>query len=252
MVAWMIAFAAFGVVTTPQARVERLLKAIETHSKNVRDFRCQFERRCVDPTWHTDEKLVGTALGARPGLLSMTLRDSKGQIEEAYIVSPAGLECYRPKSKQRCLYFLPKPDTGNLKTQGLPRILDPQFWSYFISTALPGVFLGLPIQDLRTRFRTTISKENADWVWLELFPRDPDDPDLILAIQMVLKKSDYLPRRTTYHFANRNEVHWTITRRETNVTPPVTAGSLHAGLPTDWPLIDMRQWPKRVQRTRTY
>jgi hypothetical protein len=214
-------------------RLDALLEQYEKANSQIRDVRLEIERRRLDPIFCTEEIEYGTALVKKPGLVRVDWRDSNHKKAEIIYGNGNTLSYYDFASKK---VFV--ADLQALRSQGLPKGIDTQFFRNFVTGCcaiandrLGFVYFGMSLPDLKKRFRLTLIQEDGTWAWLRA---EPHDQSLYQYVQIAIDTTTHLPGIVQFVEPNGCQVIYKIKVMETNMRNPPSEEALSNDLPKGW------------------
>ena len=80
-----------------------------------------------------------------------------------------------------------------------------------------GFLFGLKAEEAKSRYDLRLSKEDQNWIYIDILPRLPADKADFQRAQLVLTQNSFLPRRLWFEQPNGNEVYWDFTKLYTGV-----------------------------------
>ena len=173
----------------------------EAAMKTVETLGAKLTRIDKDPTFDRVQKLTGVAYYMKVGtgatvqnlaLLEMTL-DGQKEPKEKFICTGTYIYSYAPEQKEIRYYELPKPKPGQVADDNLMSLL-----------------FGMKADDAKRRYELKLAKEDTHYIYVDIAPRSPADKADFQRAQLILNKSNYLPRRLSFEHANGSEVTWDI------------------------------------------
>ncbi len=227
MRAWMLGMAIFLVPSvawsqntkTPpppknDARLDQLLQGWEKKSTAVRDVECEFRRITRDRLFKTEEIEYGKAVGIKPYLGRLDLKNEKKQFTQIFIYTGKRIHNYNFESKQEIIHVLPDADPDSNKS--LPGAL--------------GFLYGMSAAEAKSRFKLTLVREfpknGINYAEIHAEPRTQADQQEFKTAQIAIDTKTFLPKELRTFESNGNEQHWIFDRLETNLNPPVSAADL--------------------------
>lgn len=218
------------------ARLQRLLRDWEAKSREIRDLRCEFVRTTDDMVRERQTVDGGEAVWSRAGFLWVHFKAKNSDLESGVLFTKNEFHEYRFKSREKYVWELPAE--WRLKAREMEKLTALErlavFPSGWIEDRLRLIIVGIPVEEL-PRFRITLTREEDNWVWLDLDPKSKYDRASFRGVHVVLEKKRYLPRQTLIQQPNGNTVLWTIKKVQINAEPAITLESFSKELPKGWP-----------------
>jgi TIGR03009 family protein len=190
---------------TPPAAEDKALDTYlakwEAAMKKVETLGAELTRVDTDRVYEHVQKLKGVAYYMRSGsgptaqnlaLLEMRLEGQK-EFKEKFICTGTYIYQYAPEQKEIRYYELPKPKPGQVSEEN----------------NLLSLLFGMKAEDAKRRYDLK-AKEDTWYIYVDISPRSPADKSDFQRAQLVLNKSNNLPRRLWFEHANKSEVLWDI------------------------------------------
>jgi TIGR03009 family protein len=181
----------------------------EAATKKVETLGAQLTRIDKDPVFEHVQKLTGAAYYMKAGngptaqnlaLLEMKVEGQK-EPKEKFICTGTYIYQFLPEQKEIRYYQLPKPEPGQSADEN----------------NLLSLLFGMKAEDVKRRYELKLAKDAAHptgedtyYIYVDIAPRSAADRSDFQRAQMVLNKSNYLPRRLWFEHANRSTVMWDI------------------------------------------
>lgn len=187
--------------TAADAALDEHLGKWEKAMKGIETLGAQLTRIDKNPNFDKVEKLTGAAYYMRVGtgtaaqnlaLLEMKL-DGQKEFKEKFICTGTYIYAYAPEQKEIRYYELPKPQPGQVADDNLMSLL-----------------FGMKADEARRRYELKLSKEDANYIYVEIAPRADRDRSDFQRARLVLSKTNYLPRQLWFEHPDRSEVLWDI------------------------------------------
>ena len=214
-----------------QQSMEQIQALSATLQRTDKDSVTEVERRL---TGYTKYLKVGAGPATQNlALLEMTPKGQK-DFSERFVCSGAFLYEYSPAEKVIRAHEMPKPRAG--------QVADDNFMSFLF---------GMKKEEARARYDLKLTKTDANYVYVEVLPKNAADKVDFKRAQIVLVKDTMLPRRLWFEQPNNAETTWdvlqinnndrTIDRREFDAPAP----------PPGWKMVSAAkdaESPPRVAR----
>ena len=214
-------------------RLDAVLMQWQQKMQNVQTLLVpQLGRSDVDKTFRVTTNWQGTAKYMKPGLalLEMYQRD-RPQVYEKYICTGTFLYQFVPSDQIVRVMEMPPPKPGQMA--------DDNFLALLFSTRA---------DEARRRYDIRLVKEDQYYVYLEIFPRFPNDKADFQRARLALNNQSFLPRSLWFEQPNGNEINWDIPRLEINARLN-RAEFTSPALPPNWRLVRVpRDLPPRIVR----
>jgi TIGR03009 family protein len=174
----------------------------EAATKKVETIGAQLTRIDKDPVFEHVQKFTGVAYYMKAGngptaqnlaLLEMKVEGQK-EPKEKFICTGTYIYQFLPEQKEIRYYQLPKPEPGQAAEEN----------------NLLSLLFGMKADDVKRRYELKLSKEDTYYIYVDIAPRSAADRSDFQRAQLVLNKSNYLPRRLWFEHANRSTVMWDI------------------------------------------
>ena len=154
----------------------------------------------------------------KPNMAIFDLKNKqKPQLTEKFIWTESCLCEYRAGSKTICVYELPLPWWLEWFGRGYDDLLSLVF--------------GVKAEEAIKRYDWKLSKDDPDYVYLDIVPKGADR-DFFVRAQLVLTKGTYLTHRLWFEQPNGNEVTWDLPKTELNT--PVDRTLFKPQAPPGW------------------
>jgi TIGR03009 family protein len=185
------------------AALDDYLKKWEGAMKGIETLGAQLTRIDKDPTFDKVQKLVGEAYYMKAGtgataqnlaLLEMRPEGKeRKEFKEKFICTGTYIYQFLPEQKEIRYYELPKPKPGQVGEDSLLSLL-----------------FGMKADEAKNRYELKLTKEDTYYVYVDIVPRAAIDRSDFQRAQLVLNKSNYLPRRLWFEHPNKSETMWDI------------------------------------------
>lgn len=109
---------------------------------------------------------------------------------------------------------------------------------------------GMKADDAKKRYDIKLTKEDDDWIYIEIFPRLPKDKTEFIRAQIVFRRQTFLPQRIWYVEPNKDTITFNIQNIQRNVRL-TNADFDKPELPKGWkfkPVEKSEDLPPRVAR----
>ncbi|HEV3235806.1 MAG TPA: TIGR03009 domain-containing protein [Gemmataceae bacterium] len=132
-------------------------------------------------------------------LASMTLqkRDGKATDFERIVFSGNFVYVFQPREKTVLYYDVAPPKAGKASDDSFMPFLS-----------------GMKAADAKKRYEIKLTKENDDFIYLEVMPRQQKDKADFVRAQIVFERKTFLPKRVWYAEANRDTTTFLLTKIE--------------------------------------
>ncbi|HEV3258921.1 MAG TPA: hypothetical protein VG013_18770 [Gemmataceae bacterium] len=235
------------------ARLDALLRDWEKARTRVRDMHCEFVWTMQDRTFGDKTTFTGRVFFKSPDLLRADVKDGKGQLQYIVLLTKKGVRYYDFHARQESFIETRSGHQQRVDSCWLLEWLDR--WVGRLSQRVQWTFVGMPVGDLRARYRVRLTKEDERWAYIEAKPRMAEDRADFEKMEVVLSKKTHLLRRTWYLQPNGNEITVDIKHVETDVSPPISLKSMSSDLPRGWernslPAEDEKEHPAPRKRDR--
>src|SRR5579875_490425 len=173
--------------TTDSKALDEHLARWEEAMKRVETLGAQLTRIDKDPVYEHVQKLTGTAYYMRAGngptaqnlaLLQMTVEGQK-EPKEKFICTGTYIYQFLPDQKEIRYYQLPKPQPGQVAEDN----------------NLLSLLFGMKAEDAKRRYELKLTREDPNFIYVDIIPRSPADKADFQRAQLILNRSNYLPRR---------------------------------------------------------
>jgi TIGR03009 family protein len=174
-------------------KLEALLKAWETQSKEIHTLDAKFIRTDEDPLWKSTKVFQGRALLKEPNLAFLDLQlidpkqPKKPPVFADRIVCDGGtVYQYAADTKSVQAYPLPKNDRQRALEEGPLRFL-----------------FNMRVDEIKARYRLWLFKELPDAFQLQIVPKLPRDRDAFSQAVVQINRKTFLPELMTLVIANK-------------------------------------------------
>jgi TIGR03009 family protein len=155
-------------------------------------------RTDVDKTYQTNRRYEGTIQFLKPDKAILELKSKKQpQIAEKYVWIDSSFYEVVPVRKVIVVY--------EVATTGLGEV-----------DLLISLFFGAKLENLKKRYDLKLSREEPEYVYIDILPKLLEDKASFARVQLVLAKSTYLTRRVWVEQPNGNEVTWEFPKTKKN------------------------------------
>jgi hypothetical protein len=210
-------------------RLEMHLHAWERAAKQIKDFRCTWERRRIDSVFRTVDIDQVSVMGTGMGLVRFEQRDARRELRGVVLITATKLHAYDYKNRFELVLDWPAPIRAKVGWLSL--------WPEMSSdlTDLISVLAGLPPPDMRRRYEISLQGEDSYHVYLRwrLLPKDRQ-----IWGQVALEKKTYRVRLLGMDSPNGDQTLYTLKQQQTNLSPPLSPESITADLPKGWKSFD--------------
>jgi TIGR03009 family protein len=221
------------VTEAPNPRLEEVLLGWAKASISAKQF-----RRTARMTLH-DRVLQSVETGSidvyccKPDLLRVDHMDEKGNPKE--VVYCKGKEIHFFSGGQEHVFRLSDAFGFPDNPERYPNTFLERFTGVLLEQA-SCLTVGFPVRTLRDRFDVRLTKEDEQWVYLELRPRRSRDKEWYDLVQIVLHRKELWVRRVFTRQPNKNEITYDFEKPDTS--KPVTVESIVKGLPVGWKRVE--------------
>jgi TIGR03009 family protein len=175
-------------------RLDSVLAQWEAKMSGIKSLSAKISRENQDKTFNTRELYVGNAYFQSPNLARLELvRTDNRSIYELFVCTGQFTYVFVPAQKQVRVY-----EMGALKKGQQPG--EDNFLSFLV---------GMKAADAKVRYQMRFAGEDANYYYLEIKPRNPQDQADFSLAQLALTKK-FMPRTLRYTEANGNIVTWDI------------------------------------------
>jgi TIGR03009 family protein len=209
----------------PDSRLDPLLMQWEAKMKTIDTLSAEIVREQIDNVFRSRVIFEGKAKYMKPNLASLDLhRRDKANVIEKYICTGTYLYEYNQASNEIRFHELPPPKPG--------QVSDDNFLSFLF---------GMKAEEAKRRYDLRLIHEDANYYYLEVFPRFPADKADFQKARLALTKKTMLPRLLTFDEPNGNRVSWDIPVLESGVrldrkeftSPALPAGWKYVRMPSE-------------------
>ena len=191
--------------TTPEARLDFVLRRWHEALNRIETASCDVVRTYEDTTFNKREVFQGTFkyiknIGTR---LELSKRGSIDKIEKIVHMRES-MYLFDGQLREIRVYHWPS----------LQRRLQKMLPGWDVQDAL---FFGLDPKAARQRFDWQLTKEDNDYIYLEVEPRVNEDKASLLSARLVLEKGTFLPRQVWFRQSNDARITWEIRQLQTGV-----------------------------------
>jgi TIGR03009 family protein len=184
-------------------KIDEYLLRWEQEMQKIQSLVAQLERTEKDRTFQAEKKYVGIAEymkdGTGPTARNYALLEmkevGKQDIHEKFICTGTFLYQFRPTEREISAHRLPPPKPG--------QVGDDNFLTFLF---------GMKAEQAKERYQLKLTKEDVNYIYLEVEPRFPADKADFKRAQLVLNKDSFLPRQLWFEQPNGNQVVWGIPR----------------------------------------
>jgi outer membrane lipoprotein-sorting protein len=226
------------VATKQNERLSAILKEWRTAEGGGRDVRKVLRRTYDDKTWRTKETMLIEILEKKPDLLRLEAKDANKKQLSLWVIT----------GKHSHLFdFQTRSETNFQPPSGTPRSGLEDFQAAkdsFIDSLRRAGLLCFDVERLIQEYEPSLDGEDAHYCYLSFRLRKGIAPTSKFSLswfftppkmqQIALLKKDHLPRQIRVHESDGNVTTLETLKLEINVTPPVSAESIEANLPTGW------------------
>jgi TIGR03009 family protein len=193
----------------PDPALDGHLRRWEQEMQRFQTLYLKLQRVDHDRTLNTTTKYSGAAYFMKAGsgpsarnliLLQTFLEGTKNpnDFAEKFVCTGTYFYQFSREMKEVRAYELPRNAKGAMP--------DDNFLGMF----------GLRSDEARRRYDLKLSREDANFIYIDIKPRLPRDLEEFTQAQIVLSKSNFIPRRVWYKQPNSTEVLWDIQGAEVN------------------------------------
>ncbi len=214
----------------PSSRLEELLKAWDKVNQNAREIHYTIQMTVEDHVLKDKTVRRGKGSFKKPSLGRIDWNDEKGKLTDICIWNNKVFEEYNFGKKTNLridlsLCSLEKPLNQCWPIKIMVGIFERNFrW-------LP---IGLPVTNLKEQFDIRLVKEEKDWAYLQLKPRNNKGKPDIGEIELVLSQTNYLVRQVRSRDSTGNLVIWDFQEAEINPMRSISLDSILKDLPQDF------------------
>jgi TIGR03009 family protein len=185
-------------------RLDSVLSQWEARMSGIKSLAARVSRENVDKTFNTREMFVGTAYFQVPNLAKLELVNQNNQNNyEKFVCTGQFTYVFVPAQKQVRVY-----EMGALKNG--QQASEDNFLSFLV---------GMKAADAKIRYQMRYAGDDANYYYLEIKPRNPQDQADFSLAQLALTKK-FMPRTLRYTEANGNMVTWDIPDPQLDVQLP--------------------------------
>ena len=209
------------------ARLDMLLAQWEAKMTGIKSIKAQIARESEDKAFHSKEVMVGNAYYQAPNLARLELKrpDNPNKFE-CIVCTGQFTYQYIPDQKLIRVYDLGPAKKGQLS--------EDNFLSFLI---------GMKAAEAKKRYILKLVKEDVNYVYIEVKPRDPRDMADFSLAQLALTQKTFLPRMLIYTAGNGSVATWNIPSLEVD-TPLDRRYFEQPGKPPGWELKRILPEPK--------
>jgi TIGR03009 family protein len=182
-------------------RLDALLLRWEQELNKIQNLEAQVVRTDKDRTFGQVVVLKGVAKYKKPnlGLLQLVKVGGKPEEFEKFICTGTYLFQYSPATKIIWVHELPRPKPG--------QVADANFMA---------LIFGMRAADAKARYNLQLTKEDENWIYIQVTPTRAEDKADFQRAQLVLNAKTFLPRRLWFEGVNQNEQTWDLPAVNTN------------------------------------
>lgn len=167
----------------------------------VRSLGATFTRVEKEASFGKTQKFTGNAYYMKDGagrnsqnlaLLRESV-DGKKDVNQEFVCTGTYMYHVLPAQKEIKAYELPKPKPG--------QVAEDSFLSFMF---------GMRAVDARKRYDLKLEREDANFIYVWILPRLPQDKADFEKARLVLRKDNFLPRQVWFKGANKDEILWDI------------------------------------------
>jgi TIGR03009 family protein len=242
----LLAGAVAGAQTTPptagpapaaDAKLDACLKNWEASMSKITVLTAELGLIEKDATFKRTTKLKGYAQYMRSGsgptavnLARMKLwPDAKTEADyrDQIICTGAYIYRFQPDTKELVAYEIPKPEAGAAVPDNMLSFL-----------------FGMKVEDAKKHYDMKVSREDAYYYYIDVFPRTKEDRKDFVQAELVLSKTNFLPRQLWFKEVNEKETTWDVPRID--LKSPISRELFDAPrTPTGWKLVPVRADERR-------
>ena len=175
-------------------RLDALLAQWEAKMTGIKSLKAQIARETESKAFRVKEVMVGNAYYQAPNLARLELKlPANPNKFECIVCSGQFTYQYVPEAKQIRVYDLGPAKKGQLS--------EDNFLSFLI---------GMKAADAKSRYILKLVKEDANYIYIEVKPRDPRDMADFSLAQLALTQKTFLPRMLIYTAGNGDVATWNI------------------------------------------
>lgn len=201
-------------------RLDALLLRWAGEMGKIDSLEAQCTRMTKDKTFQDVEIFEGRAKYLKPNMALLEMqKKGKADVFEKYICSGTFLYEYVPASKVIRVHELPPSKSG--------QVADDNFLSFLF---------GMKAEDAKQRYDLKLTKEDENWIYLEILPRVPADKADFQRAQLVLSAKTFLPRRLWFEQPNGNEITWDLPRVD-NAAHIARTEFVSPAVPPGWSMV---------------
>jgi TIGR03009 family protein len=225
----------------PATALDGYLRQWEQAMQKVDTLAAQLSRSEKDQTFNQVQKFTGAAAYMKKGSGASALNlavlemypEGKTEFSEKFVCTGTYLYSFVPPQKELRAYELPKPKPGQVADDG--------FLSFLF---------GMKAEETKQRYDLKLDHEDKWYIYVNVQPRDARDKADFKRAQLILNRSNFLPRRLWFEHTNGSEVTWDILSIQSGV--PLKRDLFDAPrTPAGWKLVPVplnSNTPPRVMR----
>ncbi len=187
--------------TPDQLKLDAYMQRWEQEMQKIQTLAATLVREEKDTSFNHRQKFVGYAqyMKSQSGIGQAMLEmrpEGKQEVSERYIITGPLLYQFVPSAKEIRKYELPKPQAGQVGNDSLMSLM-----------------FGMRADDAKKRYDIRPGKdrlEDANYIFVDIYPRTPQDMGDFRRAQIVLSRDTFLPRRLWFEQPNGSEVMWDI------------------------------------------
>ena len=216
-----------------EARLDMHVRKWTEAAKQIKDFRCEFKRKRIDTTFHTEAVDYVSVSGTGSRLLRSDVRNANQELDWTFYIQDNEVHLYDHRQRTELAGKWPPEKRADGERGGFfYRALFSEFPGHVIDLSL--VLAGIPPTDVKRRFKVTLEAEDTSYVYLRSLPHSVDERAAYTDAWLALDKKDYRTRLLSITTPSHDVIRYELKRREMNVSPPISAEVLGRDLQERW------------------
>ena len=181
-----------------QERLATIFEGYEATRQALKEVRYQLKRSERDAVFNTVQVLSGEVVLKNLDQFRVAIRDDKARLIELFVWNGKTL-CQANFAKNET-YVWPKPTADGNEVRRKEDMGNSLRW------AVTGLYVGLPISEVKQWFHIQLEQEDKYWIYLTLLPRTASVKADIERMRVVLDRETFRLRQTWFRQANGCEV----------------------------------------------
>jgi TIGR03009 family protein len=215
-------------------KLDEYLLRWEQEMQKIQGLVATLERTEKDKAFQTEKKFTGYAQymkdGTGPTARNLALLEmkeaGKNEMHEKFICTGTFLYQFSPATKEIRALRLPTLKPG--------QVGDDNFLTFLF---------GMKAEQAKLKYDLRLTKEDKDYIYVDVVARTPQDKADFKRAQLVLNKDNFLPRQLWFEQPNGNTIVWGIPQIDTKAK--VNARDFDApSPPTGWKMVTVERPPE--------